>query len=278
VTGGTEPRTPAPPDLRLAGFALATWVGALACLHLSSRTGFGVAAVALTGAVAGIVMGRGSGTKTARAVFEGRTPALLWIAVVILLGAGCGSVATAVRVGARDAGPLTALLRESATVQADLVVRDDPRPVLGSAAGRSPTYVVAVDLTGVQSEDTGVRLRLDVRALVLGTRPEWRSLLPGQRATASGRLLAPRGGDLRAAVLAVRSAPTLHGEPPWPQRAAGALRSGLQRACGPLPERPGGLLPGLVVGDTSRLDPGVDEDFRTTGMTHLTAVSGANVR
>src|SRR5207244_5359040 len=30
-------------------------------------------------------------------------------------------------------------------------------------------------------------------------------------------------------------------------------------------------------GDTSRLDPAVAEEFRATGMTHLLAVSGANV-
>ena len=57
----------------------------------------------------------------------------------------------------------------------------------------------------------------------------------------------------------------------------GSLRAGLQRACAPLPDDAGGLLPGLVVGDTSRLDPALEEDFRTTGMTHLNAVSGANV-
>jgi competence protein ComEC len=51
----------------------------------------------------------------------------------------------------------------------------------------------------------------------------------------------------------------------------------LQRACEPLPDDAGGLLPGLVVGDVSRLDPGLADDFRTTGMTHLNAVSGANV-
>jgi competence protein ComEC len=55
------------------------------------------------------------------------------------------------------------------------------------------------------------------------------------------------------------------------------LRAGLQRACEPLPDDAGGLLPGLVVGDTSRLDPALSDDFRTTGMTHLNAVSGANV-
>jgi competence protein ComEC len=89
--------------------------------------------------------------------------------------------------------------------------------------------------------------------------------------------MAPRGGDLVAAVLSAKDAPVLRGRPPWAQRAAGALRAGLQRACAPLPDGPGGLLPGLVVGDTSRLDPALEEDFRTTGMTHLNAVSGANV-
>ena len=61
------------------------------------------------------------------------------------------------------------------------------------------------------------------------------------------------------------------------QRAAGLLRAGLRRAVAPLPDAERGLLPGLVVGDTSRLDPGLREDFRTVGLTHLTAVSGTNV-
>src|SRR5439155_1232913 len=43
------------------------------------------------------------------------------------------------------------------------------------------------------------------------------------------------------------------------------------------PGRSGGLLLGLALGDTSRLDPGIEEDFRATGLSHLTAVSGENV-
>jgi competence protein ComEC len=118
---------------------------------------------------------------------------------------------------------------------------------------------------------------VSARALVLASNPGWRALLPGQRLEATGRLMPARGGDLRAGVLSVKQAPVLRGRPPWSQRAAGTLRAGLQRACEPLPDAAGGLLPGLVVGDTSRLDPAVEEDFRTTGMTHLNAVSGANV-
>jgi competence protein ComEC len=39
----------------------------------------------------------------------------------------------------------------------------------------------------------------------------------------------------------------------------------------------GGLLPGLVVGDTQAMDPVLVEDFRRAGLAHLTAVSGVNV-
>ncbi len=85
------------------------------------------------------------------------------------------------------------------------------------------------------------------------------------------------GGDLTAAVLTATGAPDLAGRPSWPQVVAGRLRAGLQAACHPLPAEPGGLLPGLVIGDTSRLDPGLAEEFRATGLTHLVAVSGANV-
>ncbi|MCA2217873.1 ComEC/Rec2 family competence protein [Jidongwangia harbinensis] len=258
---GAEAVRARPPDLRLAGFAVAVWLSALAALYLSARTGLLVGAVALT---------------LASALAARLRHAVRWIAVTLLLGAGCGAVATAARVAVRDAGPLAALVDAGATVRAEVVLRDDPRALSG-AAGRPVTYLAAVDLTTVRGDDPPTVLRMDVRALVLGADPLWGTVLPGQRATVSARLLAPRGGDLRSAVLSVRERPVLHGRSSWAQRAAGSLRAGLQRACEPLPDAAGGLLPGLVVGDTSRLDPALEEDFRATGMTHLNAVSGANV-
>lgn len=82
---------------------------------------------------------------------------------------------------------------------------------------------------------------------------------------------------MSAATMSIKSPPRLIGAPPWPQRAAGTLRTGLQRACAGLSGPVRGLLPGLIDGDTSRLDPAVSTDFRTTGLTHLLAVSGSNV-
>jgi len=60
-------------------------------------------------------------------------------------------------------------------------------------------------------------------------------------------------------------------------RVARAGREAMSRAVDHLPERQAGLLLGVTIGDTSRLDPTVDADFRDTGLSHLTAVSGENL-
>jgi competence protein ComEC len=61
-------------------------------------------------------------------------------------------------------------------------------------------------------------------------------------------------------------------------RLANALRRSLRRSLASVfPRKEAGLLMGLALGDTSGLDPGVEEDFRATGLSHLTAVSGENL-
>jgi competence protein ComEC len=60
--------------------------------------------------------------------------------------------------------------------------------------------------------------------------------------------------------------------------AAEGLRSTLRRSLARVfPNRDAGLVMGLTLGDTSRLDPQVQEAFRATGLSHLTAVSGENL-
>ena len=55
------------------------------------------------------------------------------------------------------------------------------------------------------------------------------------------------------------------------------MRSGLREAVSGLPPNVQGLLPALVVGDTSAMPPLLTSDLRDSGLAHLTAVSGANV-
>ncbi|MEU1970498.1 ComEC/Rec2 family competence protein [Microbacterium sp. NPDC019599] len=57
---------------------------------------------------------------------------------------------------------------------------------------------------------------------------------------------------------------------------AGTLRDGLVAATHGLPDPGGGLIPGLAVGDTRGVDAALDAAMKTSSLSHLTAVSGAN--
>ncbi|MYU08262.1 MBL fold metallo-hydrolase [Streptomyces sp. SID8366] len=108
----------------------------------------------------------------------------------------------------------------------------------------------------------------------------WLRLLPSTRLRVGGRL-APAlvGGDRTAAVLRVRGLPgarVLAG-PSTAQRWAGRLRDGLRAATDGLPGDARALLPGLVVGDTARITPELDDAFKATDLTHTLAVSGSNL-
>ncbi|MEV7007876.1 ComEC/Rec2 family competence protein [Streptosporangium sp. NPDC051022] len=113
--------------------------------------------------------------------------------------------------------------------------------------------------------------------VLLTSGEEWRSLLPSQRIAVRGRFGPADPGELLAGVVLVRGPPRVLSGPSWVQRVAGMFRSGLREAAAVLPPAQRGLLPGLVVGDVSRMDEQVRADFKQAGLSHLTAVSGANL-
>ncbi|MES4887748.1 ComEC/Rec2 family competence protein [Streptomyces sp. NPDC096012] len=113
-----------------------------------------------------------------------------------------------------------------------------------------------------------------------GGRAVWLGLLPSTRLRVGGRLApAVAGGDRTAAVLRVRGrpGPRIVAAPNGPQRLAGRLRAGLREATDGLRGDARALLPGLVVGDTSRITPELDEAFKETDLAHTLAVSGSNL-
>ena len=202
---------------------------------------------------------------------------MIRILLPVLLGVGSGAVATAARTQLLYDSELAALAARAAVVRAELTLDSDPHAIRHFAFG-PPTWLVHATLRryDVAASDSGP-VRLQAPVLVFGSSDRWRSLLPGQRVAVTGHLGRPDRADLTAAVLSVRAPPHLIGWPPWYQRIAGRLRAGLRDACRGLPAEPGGLLPGLVTGDTSNLDPAIVKDFTAAGMTHLTAVSGSNL-
>jgi competence protein ComEC len=261
---------PPGPDLRLAGAATGAWLAALMALS----SGAAEAAVGALAAVLVAAVAFWSGTRRSGSAVSFGLAAVWFGLAAVAAGVAAGALSCAAHLTVRDNGELAALAASRAAVQVDLVIADDPQPI-GSGHPGAQALAVPADL--IRFGAHGRTVDAGGRILVLATGQGWRPLLPGQRVSAQGRLASPRGGDLTAAVLSARGDPVLDGDPPWYQTAAGSLRAGLQRACSGLPPGPGGLLPGLVLGDVSRMDPAVQTAFQDTGMTHLIAVSGSNV-
>ncbi len=248
-------------DLRLVPGALAAWLVAWQGRLLPSRLLLAAGVLAAVVAL-GLLLSRRGGR-------------------VLVAAAACGcaaaaAVVTSLHTGSRTAGPLAALAAREAAVRVEAVLVDDPRrAVAPPAPGREPLVVARVRLELVTA--AGRSLSLRAPAVVLSSDPAWLELLPSQRVAVEGRLRPAERGDDVAAVVSGRGPPVVLGGPSAVHRVAGHLRAGLRAAVAPLPEAEQGLLPGLVVGDVSRLDPQVREDFRVVGLTHLTAVSGTNV-
>jgi competence protein ComEC len=254
-----------PPDLRLVLPALGAWAGAAVAVGTSARTA-GVAAVAVVAlaVAAGVVALRSSSPELRAAV-----------AVLVCVAGGCG--AAAVRTSARERGPLPALAGSRARVTATIVLTSDPMRLAGRVVGArrvDGTVYVRARIEHVRSGGRAWRLRHPV--LVFGSGEGWRDRLPGDR-LAVRATVSPGGSRDVAAVLSVRAPPDVVRRTGPVGRLAGRLRAGLHEAAAGLPAKTAGLLPGLVDGDTSRLDPRLRTDFERTGMTHLVAVSGSNV-
>lgn len=243
--------------MRLVVGAVAAWLSVLATLGLPAGRGGVLGGTALLAGV-GALAGRRWWSAT----------------VALVLGcAGAAALATAARVAAVEHSPLTALAERRASVTVELVVRDDPRRLTAGAG--PPSVLVGGSVREVTA--AGRRWSVSGRVLVLAPADGWRDLLPSQRVRVDGRLGPPKRDDLTVAVLTVGSPPDHLGPPSRVQTAAGRVRAGLRDAAAVLPEGPRGLLPGLVDGDVSGLDPTLAADFRTAGLSHLTAVSGTNV-
>lgn len=279
----TDPGGGAPaPDLRLVPAAVGSWLVAI----LGLTTGSVPALVAAGGAllVATVALGAGSAARPSRwAALPLR--AVTRPSAGVLACTGC-MAAVGLLVGLQmlqlEGHPLRGAAEQGSAVTLRVRATGDPAPVLGGFGGYGgrPSGATQVSLPAQVLGATveGVSWTVGGRILLLAPREGWADVLPGSEFTASGLLTPATRPDLTVAVLRVRGPPADVIPGPWWQRAADVLRDGLRRAAAEaLPERPAQLLPGLAIGDTSTMSAVVRDEFRTTGLTHLTAVSGANV-
>lgn len=243
-----------PSDLRMPLLGAAAWAGSLLAL-LGPYVG--AAAISVTAVVLlTLIRGRGRG-------------------VVVTL-AGCLLVATAtcatasLRQHAAESGPVGRWAEERAVVRVIGTVVSDPRTVEGRFGA---IEVVRLDVHTA----TGRGLVFDVRAevLVLGG-PAWHEVPLGSSVETSARLAADEDRELAALMPSARD-PTVLDDPGFWWRGAASVRASIRDAVAHRPLAQRALVPALVDGDDGALEDELEEDFRTTGLTHLTAVSGTNL-
>ncbi|MFF7639126.1 ComEC/Rec2 family competence protein [Streptomyces canus] len=306
--GDAHPRQEGPTDLRLVPAALAAWGTAAVTLDASPGWVTGVVPGCLVLACV-LLAGRRGGARGFGG--GGRVPVAAVLLCVAAAAASAGLHGADLR-----RGPVPALARQYATVTAEVQVTSDPRLTRPRITGdhAAPTAVViGADVRRVETADgrvvatrAPVLLIVDARAgagsgtqvggagrpgsggvtsgptpAVEGSaRSPWLGLLPSTRVRVTARAApALTGGDRVAAVLRVRDrgGPEVVGEASGTQRFAGRLRAGLREATDGLPADARALLPGLVVGDTARITPDLDEAFKETDLAHTLAVSGSNL-
>jgi len=269
-----------PVDLRLVPAAGAAWAAAAVAVLMSPRTAAlaavavgGAAALVLGWAVAGAgagpggAMGRGRRVEEARHVRVAGSVLLAAVAVAVVLGAA------AAQLHARQASGLMARAVDQATVVVAGTVRTAPIATASRWPGAEPRFRTVLQVESVEAR--GVRSRSAAQLAVLGG-PGWDGLPAGVNVRASGRLLPSDAPGREAAVLLARGAPTVVSDASALLTATGRVRAGLVALAARLPGDAGALLPGMAVGDTSRLPADLADAMRASGLTHLTAVSGAH--
>ncbi|TWG03060.1 competence protein ComEC [Streptomyces brevispora] len=312
--GVSDPRQEGPPDLRLVPPALAAWAGAglavgvpglWAAVAVVLCLGTAMVLLAVPGfrpvraaraAPAGSGDTAGDGRRRLRTVVDGRRGPRMagddrWrlhttAAAAALLCAAAGAASAGLHSADVRQGPVPALARQFARIDAEITLTSDARQTFPRVRGDHSTpasLLLDAEITLLTRPDgTATRLRTPVLVIVTpgGAAAQWQQLLPSTRLRVGARL-APtlHGGERAAAVLRPdgKGPPRITGPPTLLQRTAGGLRAGLRTATEGLGPDARALLPGLVVGDTTRVTPELHDAFRATDLTHLMAVSGANL-
>ncbi|MFE2976711.1 ComEC/Rec2 family competence protein [Streptomyces sp. NPDC059258] len=281
---GEGSRREGPTDLRLVPPALAVWAAAASTLGLPGRWVVAVAVACLVPALV-LLVAASRASRASRGRTAGRSRAVA-AGGAVLLCAAAGTVVAGLHGADVRRGPVPGLAREYARIDAEVRVASDPRTARPAVRGNHsapPLLLIDAEVTEVGTPDgPSTRVRTPVLLMVGagGHRADWQKLLPSTRLRLSGRLSPPaHEGERLAAVLRVDDAgePRITGPPTWVQRAAGDLRAGLREATDELAPDARALLPGLVVGDTSRVPPDLHDAFKATDLTHLLSVSGANL-
>lgn len=271
VKASTETLPLPPVDHRLAPLAVAAWASA------------GIATDGRIPLLVWILGGSATAVAvlTVRVVRRGRgfarpRPLLLLVLATAITACSVGGITTLREQQLTGSAPAR-LAAERAMARIEARITADPH-VLPRLGHRPEMVFVHAELLYVDGRSTVVRLRQPVALSVSGDAVAVARDLPvGTTVSALVRFGPADRGEAFAAIASVRGDLRTVAAPSPGLRAVAAVRLGLRRAVAERPAEQRALVPALVLGDTAAMTEELKADFQTTGLTHLTAVSGANL-
>jgi competence protein ComEC len=241
-------------DARLVPAALTSW--AVTAAGILWPIGGAVGSVCAAGSVFGVLLWRARHRSPRMRAFG------IGLVAVGVVGAGFG-FAIAMRANAVARHPVTAAFGTAAQV-----VVTPSESALSLGRGRLMFRATLQQLGHDQTSG---------RVVVFAPARDFSAVMVGQPMRFRARIARPTRHDLTVAVVNAIGEPTMGHAGPV-HRAAHAVRAAFAATARQvLPADQAAMLPALVLGDTSTVSTATSQEFRAAGLTHLTAVSGANV-
>lgn len=188
---------------------------------------------------------------------------------VLLLAILLGSMIMSIRIAALDSSVLTDFNGSTSSVVVQ--VTTDPSRVAPKVFGTAMAPVSFSFMGQALLVDDKYSLRIPVR--VIASTRSVDGLLPGQKILVQAKVLHSKERRV-AALLIVNSRVKIISEASTWARGLAQIRLGLRGATGD--GDAGALIPGMVIGDTTKQSVEFKNEMRRSGLTHLVAVSGAN--
>lgn len=235
-------------------FAATAWSSALSCVFFESIAWL-CALLLWAGTVVAVLWRSTRGTVTAG-----------FVALALTLGACvASSVAFAV--------PERAAVREHAGYVIEVVAEVTSKMVPGRD-GRLwfDARTIAIGPSGAQEPNDAV-VRIGIEVPESGVPRDWQM---GAQLSVTGTAQPSGAGERAALVIFGRGSVAVIRAPGFAFTVAAEVREAFVARALTLPEPGAGLLPGLAVGDTRAVSEELNDAMLATGLSHLTAVSGAN--
>lgn len=250
-------------DLRLLPAALAAWGTAALAIRLEASDAVWLGVV-LTASALGCGALVGWGRRNASGL------RLIMVASAV---AAMVCFPAAAKLEQLASGPAAAAIKAEEQITVKLRATGDARKA--SAVGRDGATRWLLEATLLEGTSAGTRFTANMPVVVFAG-DGWSSIVHGDLLRAAGTLAATETGDREQALLFASTTPHLLERGSGSGSPVEVVRSRFLALAAGTGAPDGGLMAGMVIGARSAVDEGLAAQMQATGLTHLTAVSGAN--